>query len=59
MPAALIHSPAAGPEKAQILIVHGLGEHQGRYDAVARDLNAWGYGVWRFDLPGHGQACAS
>jgi alpha-beta hydrolase superfamily lysophospholipase len=55
MPTELIHHPAPAA-KAQVLIVHGLGEHQGRYDAVVRDLNAWGYGAWRFDLPGHGRA---
>ena len=59
MPSALIHSPATAPEKAQILIVHGLGEHQGRYDALVRELNAWGYGGWRFDLPGHGQTAGA
>ena len=44
--------PAAA--KAQVLIVHGLGEHSGRYEHVAHNLNSWGYAVRSFDLWGHG-----
>ena len=40
--------------KAQVLIVHGLGEHSGRYEHVAQQLNSWGYAVRSFDLWGHG-----
>ena len=29
--------------RAHVLIVHGLGEHSGRYAHVARRLNDWGY----------------
>lgn len=54
MPSELLHSPAAGTPRAEVLIVHGLGEHLGRYDALAADLNRWGYSVWRFNLRGHG-----
>ena len=39
---------------AQVLIVHGLGEHSGRYEHVAQQLNGWGYAVRSFDLWGHG-----
>jgi len=39
---------------AQVLIVHGLGEHSGRYEHVAQKLNSWGYAVRSFDLWGHG-----
>ena len=28
-----------------IVIVHGLGEHAGRYDHVAQRLNEWGFAV--------------
>jgi alpha-beta hydrolase superfamily lysophospholipase len=28
-----------------VLLVHGLGEHAGRYDHVAQRLNAWGFAV--------------
>lgn len=37
-----------------VLIVHGLGEHAWRYDAMAQRLNEWGFHVRAFDLRGHG-----
>jgi alpha-beta hydrolase superfamily lysophospholipase len=40
--------------RAQVLIVHGLGEHSGRYEHVAQQLNTWGFSVRSFDLWGHG-----
>ena len=48
--------PLAEPStaRAQVLIVHGLGEHSGRYEHVAQKLNSWGYSVRSFDLWGHG-----
>ena len=48
--------PLADPAavRAQLLIVHGLGEHSGRYEHVAQQLNSWGYAVRSFDLWGHG-----
>lgn len=39
-----------------ILLVHGLGEHAGRYDAVAERLNSWGYAVRGYDQYGHGES---
>jgi alpha-beta hydrolase superfamily lysophospholipase len=39
-----------------VIIVHGLGEHAGRYDHVARKLNAWGYAVRGYDQCGHGES---
>ncbi len=39
---------------AQLLLVHGLGEHSGRYDHVAAYFNEQGVAVTAFDLPGHG-----
>jgi alpha-beta hydrolase superfamily lysophospholipase len=44
-----------GPPAANILIVHGLGEHCGRYQHVAKFLTAAGLGVFSFDLRGHGK----
>ena len=38
------------------VIVHGLCEHQGRYDYLAMRLNAQGYSVYRFDHRGHGRS---
>ena len=53
---ALRHWPLADATamRAQVLIVHGLGEHSGRYEHVAQQLNGWGYAVRSFDLWGHG-----
>ena len=47
--------PAVGRRKlASVLIVHGLGEHSGRYDQVARRLAGKGIDVHGFDLRGFG-----
>lgn len=48
--------PLAGAARATVLIVHGLGEHVGRYDALARRLNGWGYAVRGYDQYGHGES---
>lgn len=42
--------------RAVVLIVHGLGEHAGRYDHVAKRLNRWGFAVRGFDQYGHGES---
>jgi acylglycerol lipase len=42
--------------KAGVVIVHGLAEHSGRYDHVARALNQAGYSVYAQDLRGHGHS---
>ena len=39
-----------------VVIVHGLGEHAGRYDALARRLNRWGFAVRGYDQYGHGES---
>ncbi len=39
-----------------VVLVHGLGEHAGRYDHVARRLNAWGFSVRGYDQYGHGES---
>ncbi len=47
------------PDQAQrgsVLVVHGLGEHVGRYDALARQLNGWGFAVRGYDQYGHGES---
>lgn len=50
------HWPLAGarPAPGVALIVHGLGEHIGRYEHVARHLNQQGWAVVGFDHRGHG-----
>lgn len=45
-----------GEVKAAVLIVHGLGEHSGRYTNVVNHLVPRGYAVYGFDLPGHGKS---
>ncbi len=42
--------------KAVTVIIHGLCEHQGRYDYVTGRLNDAGYLVYRFDHRGHGRS---
>jgi alpha-beta hydrolase superfamily lysophospholipase len=48
--------PDETPIRGLVLIVHGLGEHAGRYDHVARRLNAWGFAVRSYDQYGHGDS---
>jgi acylglycerol lipase len=42
--------------KALLVIVHGLAEHSGRYDYVARKFNENQFSVYRFDNRGHGKS---
>ena len=37
-----------------VVLVHGLGEHSGRYEALAGQLNSWGFAVRGYDQHGHG-----
>lgn len=39
-----------------VLLVHGLGEHAGRYDRLACQLNDWGFAVRGYDQYGHGES---
>ncbi len=48
--------PAPGDARGTVLIVHGLGEHIGRYAAVAARLNAWGWHAVGHDQRGHGES---
>ncbi len=45
-----------GPPQAAVLVVHGIGEHSGRYDHVGRFLAERGHDVLAFDNRGHGQS---
>lgn len=42
--------------RASIAVVHGYGEHSGRYEHVARRLNEEGYGVYTYDQRSHGRS---
>ena len=50
--------PSSGPRtiKGVLAIVHGLGEHSGRYCSVVRAAVDAGYAVYGFDNQGHGQS---
>lgn len=39
-----------------VVLVHGLGEHAGRYDVLAKQLNEWGFAVRGYDQYGHGES---
>ncbi len=45
-----------GEAKAAISLVHGHGEHSGRYSYWAERLNGAGYAVLAIDLRGHGRS---
>lgn len=45
-----------GTARAVVVLIHGLGEHTGRYAHVAAALNAAGYAVISPDLRGHGRS---
>jgi len=44
-----------GSPRAVVGLVHGMGEHMGRYAHLAEMLNAEGYAVLGFDQRGHGK----
>ena len=39
-----------------VVLVHGVGEHSGRYEHVAERLVAAGYAVYALDHRGHGRS---
>lgn len=47
--------PDEEPQRG-LLIIHGVGEHSGRWDHVARFFAGRGYAVAAFDLRGHGES---
>lgn len=46
--------PGTQRPRGVVLIVHGLGEHAGRYATLSGLLNAWGFCVRVYDQRGHG-----
>jgi alpha-beta hydrolase superfamily lysophospholipase len=49
-------APTDGPARAVLCLVHGLGEHSGRYAAVAALLARRGYTLLAADTRGHGRS---
>jgi lysophospholipase len=49
-------TPDDAPARAVIVLVHGLGEHSGRYDHVVARLVGEGYAVHTADHRGHGRS---
>ena len=47
---------ADGVVKAVVPIIHGFGEHSGRYENVVKHLASCGYSLYSFDLRGHGRS---
>lgn len=48
--------PEGTPRKGIVVMVHGLGEHAGRYDRLAQRLVDWGYSAIGYDQVGHGDS---
>jgi glycerol kinase len=48
--------PDSGPLRGVVNLIHGIGEHTGRYEHVAQFLTDAGYVVAAFDLRGHGRS---
>ncbi len=44
------------PPRAAVCLVHGLGEHSGRYQHVAEAFNQAGFSMLAFDHRGHGRS---
>lgn len=47
---------AENTQKGVLCLVHGLGEHSGRYAHVAEIVTSSGYSMLAFDLRGHGMS---
>ncbi len=45
---------AGDAPKGVVIVVHGLGDHGGRYEELAGNLTSDGWDVFAFDLLGHG-----
>ncbi|MEE4204200.1 MAG: alpha/beta hydrolase [Halieaceae bacterium] len=50
------HWSVDGAPQAVVIVVHGLGEHSGRYEALAAEMNARGFAVLAPDHIGHGES---
>ncbi len=48
--------PEGATRRGIVVLVHGLGEHAGRYDRLAQRLVEWGYSAIGYDQVGHGDS---
>ncbi len=48
--------PRAQSLRAAVCLIHGIGEHSGRYAGFAKEMSDQGFGVAAFDLRGHGRS---
>ncbi|HOX40077.1 MAG TPA: lysophospholipase [Candidatus Brocadiia bacterium] len=53
---AWLPEPSSGKPKAAVCLVHGMGEHSGRYAHVGKALNMAEYALLTFDLRGNGKS---
>lgn len=53
---ALRRAPAAGRARGALILLHGLGDHAGRYAEVAAWFADHGVSVWALDQRGHGRS---
>jgi len=44
------------PTAPGVAILHGLGDHSGRWERVGRTLSSRGFNAYALDLPGHGRS---
>jgi len=51
-----LNKETSAADKAVCVVVHGLCEHQGRYDYLADKFHQAGIGTYRFDHRGHGRS---
>lgn len=51
-----LNKETSAGDRAVAVIVHGLCEHQGRYDYLAETFHQNGIGTYRFDHRGHGRS---
>jgi acylglycerol lipase len=45
-----------GRPRANLIILHGLKDHSGRYSEIADDMVQHGFAVYAFDMRGHGRS---
>jgi alpha-beta hydrolase superfamily lysophospholipase len=53
---ALRRAPASGHARGALILLHGFGDHSGRYGAVAAWFAERGVSVWALDQRGHGRS---